>query len=339
MAIETKILGNPGEDNATLLQIDSGSSVELLLFDCGENCLDNLSVSAVQSIDHLFFSHFHMDHVCGFDRFFRLNYNRPEKPVVIWGPPGTIEVIHHRLCGVTWNLHHDQPGVWLVNEIDSGQVRTSRFLTRDAFHSGDVETPVPFNNGLFLEETNFSVSAKFLNHGTIPSLAYRVDEPVRENIDPAQLEASGLPPGPWIRDLKERTGDEGKIEVDGKIYPVKELKKSLLTESSGCSAAYLTDFIVNPGSEEWRDICDWLGGVDTLICEAQFRESDNVLAETHAHMTTKRVGQLAADAGAGELIIQHISRRYDESEWNEMLAEARSIFPQTKFPLSWKLNR
>ncbi|MDF1853769.1 MAG: hypothetical protein P1U85_23260 [Verrucomicrobiales bacterium] len=112
---------------------------------------------------------------------------------------------------------------------------------------------------------------------------------------------------------------------------------SLLTETPGKSAAYLTDFILGRDSDEWGKTCEWLDGVDTLICEAQYRDSDSQLAAKNAHMTTKQVGQLALDAGVGKLIIQHVSRRYDTEQWLEMLEEARSVFPGTSFPDGWNL--
>ena len=95
MAIDYQILGEPGRDNALLATVDSGQSVHRLLFDCGEGCLSALSVSQIAEIECLFFSHFHMDHVAGFDSFARVNWNRPDRPVQVFGPPGTIEIIHH----------------------------------------------------------------------------------------------------------------------------------------------------------------------------------------------------------------------------------------------------
>ena len=83
MAIEWQILGRAGADNALHVVVDSGQSRESFLFDCGEGVLDSLRPGEVQSVAYLAFSHFHMDHVSGFDGFFRLNYNRPDAPVTV----------------------------------------------------------------------------------------------------------------------------------------------------------------------------------------------------------------------------------------------------------------
>ncbi|MEK6237422.1 MAG: hypothetical protein N2C14_22145 [Planctomycetales bacterium] len=77
MSVAFEILGKPGRDNAALFRVNTGQSLSRLLFDCGEGCLSSLSVGEIQAIDDLFFSHFHMDHVCGFDSFSRHNFGRP----------------------------------------------------------------------------------------------------------------------------------------------------------------------------------------------------------------------------------------------------------------------
>ena len=146
MSLSFQILGAAAEDNATLVTIDTGSSSHLLMFDCGEGCLNDLSISNIQSIEGLFFSHFHMDHVCGFDTFFRHNFNRPEGMVRVFGPPGTIDIMEHRFRAYNWNLHHGQAGKWKVtdavvnSEDGTRKLNTATFLTSEAFaHRHDVE--------------------------------------------------------------------------------------------------------------------------------------------------------------------------------------------------------
>ena len=77
MTIHYRILGEPGRDNALLVTVDSGQSQHRLLFDCGEECLSDVAVSHTQDVEGLFFSHFHIDHIAGFDRFLRMNWCRP----------------------------------------------------------------------------------------------------------------------------------------------------------------------------------------------------------------------------------------------------------------------
>ena len=118
MAIQYQVLGLPGRDNALLVTVDTGQSLSRLVFDCGEGVLAQIPVADVQQISGLFFSHFHFDHVAGFDSFFRHNWSRPEGPVRIFGPLGAREIIHHRLQGVTWNLVAGLPGEIHITELD-----------------------------------------------------------------------------------------------------------------------------------------------------------------------------------------------------------------------------
>jgi ribonuclease Z len=98
------VLGEPGRDNALLVRVWTGQANQRLLVDCGEGCLSFLSASEIRSIDALFFSHLHIDHVAEFDSFLRLNFARPDAPVLIYGTEGTTRAIHHRLRGATWRL-------------------------------------------------------------------------------------------------------------------------------------------------------------------------------------------------------------------------------------------
>src|SRR5262249_27743817 len=104
MGLAFRVLGQPGRDNALLVTVDTGKTVSRLLFDCGDGCLNELTFGEVQGIDYLFFSHLHMDHVGGFDTFFRCTYDRTTKPNRIWGPPRTGAIMQHRFQGYMWNL-------------------------------------------------------------------------------------------------------------------------------------------------------------------------------------------------------------------------------------------
>src|SRR5436305_1442493 len=117
MAIQFDVLGGPGDDNALWVEVQTGQSVDRLLFDCGEGCVRHKPVAEVQAVDHLFFSHLHMDHVGGFDSFFRATYNRRDRPNVIWGPPGTAAILQGRFRGYWWNIPHQQPVAWWVRDI------------------------------------------------------------------------------------------------------------------------------------------------------------------------------------------------------------------------------
>jgi ribonuclease Z len=337
MAIEWQILGQAGADNALHVVVDSGQSRESFLFDCGEGVLDFLRPGEVQAVAHLAFSHFHMDHVAGFDGFFRLNYNRPDRPVTVWGPVGTMDLMAHRFRGFVWNLHAEQPGEWIVREIGPTSLGTSRFFTREAFTPPHRQPDQPRQGALLQRGGSWRLEARLLPHGSIDSVAYRLVEAPRQNIDPAAMQRHNYLPGPWLRQVIEatETEEESLVEIAGQSLRVGELRRELLLTTPGESLAYLTDFRLEPGSPAWAELVTWLTGTTTLVCECQYRAEDAPLARQNAHMTADLVGRLAAEAGAGRLVLQHLSRRYSGDEWLEMRNEAKAFFPRTEFPPGW----
>ncbi len=326
-----QVLGRPGDDNSLFVRVESGQRVTRLLFDCGQDCLAGLLVGEVQALDHVLFSHFHMDHISGFDALFRLTYNRPT-PMHLWGPPDASRILHHRFQGFLWNLYADSPGTWYVHEIHAQQIQSFRFEAAEAFATAHPTDPEPFN-GPIIDRPDVSVDALHLNHGT-PSRGYLVREPARLNVDLAQLQTRGLIPGPWLQVLKEadRTAPT-MLEVGGVSYERALLQRELLVETPGQSLAYLTDFRLDEPALE--TLADSIHGCTTLICESQYRAADTALADRNYHLTTTQAARLAQCSEADQLVLFHLSRRYQENAWQEMLAEAQRIFPNTTYPDTW----
>jgi ribonuclease Z len=67
-------------------------------------------------------------------------------------------------------------------------------------------------------------------------------------------------------------------------------------------------------------------GVDALVIESTYLESQADLARSYDHLTAAQAAGLAREAGVGQLILTHISRRYSH---RQVLAEAQAIFPNT----------
>ena len=145
-------------------------------------------------------------------------------------------------------------------------------------------------------------------------------------------------PGPSLQSLNRLSPPETLVEVDGNEHRLGDLRDKLLVTTAGKSLAYLTDFCLEPDSQDWADIATWLNDCDTLVCECQYAQSDSALALRNGHMTADRVGQLANEAGVKELVLQHLSRRYSEEEWAGMKDEAADQFPETSFPPDWNIG-
>lgn len=336
MSIAWRVLGNAGGDNAAYVRIATGQAVHRQLFDCGEGCLTTVEPGEVRAIDHLLFSHLHMDHIGGFDTFFRASYNRPAKPVEVWGPPETIRILHHRFRGFLWNLYEGEPGVWRVHDIYPDRVEAARFDADEAFATAHAEGARARTGQLILDQPAYTVEAFQMDHQT-PSLAYVVRERPRLNVDEGRLAALGLAPGAWLRQVKEWVpGGAAEIAVGGTLHDVERLRAALLVETPGDSLAYLTDFLLDAAAQE--RLTPALHGIRTVICECQYLDEDADLAARNYHMTPSAVATLARRADVGRLILFHVSDRYRRDGWVRMLAEARAIFPQTEFPPEWRIG-
>jgi len=334
MSIQFNVLGEAGRDNALLALVCTGQAVHRLLFDCGDGVLAGLPFAEIQRIDYLFFSHLHMDHVGGFDSFFRCNYNRTVKPNLVWGPPWTGEIMQHRFQGFLWNLYQDREATWRVADVDEQSVAWTRYELSEAFANAYQDGKEEFS-GALLDHPDFTVRAVRLEHLT-PVLGFVAREAPRLNIDVTQLDELGLRPGPWLKEVKSAPAAQTHLEIEGKAYLLAELRACLLRETPGDSVAYLTDFLLDKAA--YKRLLPALAGVRTLVCESAYREAELELARKNYHLTTRQAARLAKEAGVGKLVLMHISDRYPMEEWGEMLGEARDVFPNTVYPAGWGIE-
>lgn len=326
MSIHHQVLGQVFKDNALYVQINSGSQIHNLLFDCGEDCLTVLQPAQIQKIDHLFLSHFHLDHFAGFDTFIRHNYNRETKPAHIWGPEGAADFVQHRLLGFEWNLLTELSTRWIIHEIGKRHITEISLYARERFRRQHRDHRKN-HAGLIYENRDYRVYALHLNH-RITSLGYLVFEQPRKNIHPEALNKLGLQAGPWLDNLKNNSEHgSDQIVVDGKSYEREYLEKLLLRVQPGGSIAYLSDFIFE--ADVLQKQFQNLSGIDICICEAQYLNADRELAATNFHLTAAQAGHVARLLEAKQLALFHFSRRYRAEHLPDFLTQARTVFPQT----------
>ncbi len=332
MPITFHVLGLPGRDNALLVRVDLGQAISRLLFDCGEGCLRDVPVREIQTIECLCFSHFHIDHVGGFDAFFRHNFDRADEPVRVFGPADTIAILHHRLCGVTWNMVEHVPGEYQVTAILPEQLTTALMRTRESFSQVHRSPPQPWSRRIYQRE-GYDLEAMILDHGT-PSIAYQIREWPHRHVNVQRMQQLGLSEGHWLRLLKDASVHRDQsIELQGHNWTVGELQRELLVETPGDRIAYLTDFCLDERSEQ--QLIDWLEGCQTVVCENNFRNADRDLAVRSRHMVSADVGRIAARAHVSDLVVIHVSDRYLPHERQQQLAEVRVAFPAARFPDHW----
>ncbi len=326
MSIRCQILGRPFQDNALFVLLDSGCGQTRFLFDCGMGCLNDLPRRDIQRIDHLCFSHFHFDHVGGFDHFLRFNFHRGPQPVTLWGPPGSLEILHHRLQGYVWNLVSESPGRVQIGEIHHDSLDVARYNVAEGYAEAHRVGSAAFR-GVVAETDTFRLEAFFLDHH-IPSLAYKLTEKNHAVVDLKAVERLGLVPGAWLRDIKNpQVLDSLELILDGRRWTAGYLRSQVLRLAPGESLAFLTDFRLP--IESRAALCDWLEDTDTMVCESHFPHKDAEMAWAKGHITAKQAGELARDASVGKLILFHLSERYRESEAAQFLAEAKEAFPNS----------
>jgi ribonuclease Z len=334
VSIEYHVLGRPGQDNALFVRLHTGQATFRFLFDCGQGCVDSLGRAEIQAIDHIFFSHFHIDHISGFDAFFRATYHRTSQPNVIWGPPEATEVIHARFRGFTWNLQEGVTVHWHIHAIHPDSIERTYADLADGFTQLHLNRTLPFQ-GTLLDEPEFCLEAVPLDHGIV-SIGYVLREKPRLNVDVDGLGALGVEPGPWLQTIKRPpVPHEPPVVIGGKTFGADELRGRLLRETPGESIAYLSDMLMTDAVR--KRLAELVRGCSTLVCESTYRGEDTALAERNFHLTSRQAAELAREAGVGRLVLIHLSDRYQPEEWLALLEEAREIFPVTSFPDHWKI--
>lgn len=144
------------------LYIDFLFEKRAILFDLGD--LHALPARKILRVSQAFVSHTHMDHFIGFDRMVRILLNR-EKQLQLFGPPGFIEQVEHRLASYTWNLVDTFTAGFAIaaTEFDGGELRSARFRCRNRF-TREGETVSPVTDGILLDEETFRVRGAVLDH-------------------------------------------------------------------------------------------------------------------------------------------------------------------------------
>ncbi len=314
--------GDPG------LYIDFMFDRRAILFDLGD--LAPLSSRQLLKISHVFVSHTHMDHFVGFDALLRVLLGR-EKVLHLFGPPGFLDRVEHKLGAYTWNLVAGYASEFVVRATavyPDGNTRTADFRGHDGFRRGP-ETAAARSGGILLDEETFRVRCSILDH-KIPCLGFALEEKLHVNIWKSGLERLGLPVGPWLRELKSAVArgepDETVILV-GPVGPAGVRLGTLRTEAlrlvPGQKITYVTDVVYHP--ENAAAILDLARDADWLFLEATFARDEEARAAEKYHLTTAQAGRLAREAGARRLVPFHFSPKYAD-EADRLAQEAQAAF-------------
>jgi len=308
--------GDPG------LYVDFLFERRALLFDLGD--LSPLAARQLLKVTHAFVSHTHMDHFAGFDALLRLFLGR-DKVLHLFGPPGFIDRVEHKLAGYTWNLVANYENNFIVRTSEVSPehgLETAEFHSRSGFRRETAMAPAG-PSSMLLDEETFHVRAAFLDH-QIPCLAFALEEKFHVNVWKSGLEELGLPTGPWLRDLKAAVarGEPPETPVtvrwreDGALrersVSLGELREKVLRIVPGQKIAYVTDAGYTP--ENAAAIVDLARGADALFIETAFTHEEERRAAEKYHLTARQAGELARAAEVKRLIPFHFSPKHSEEE-------------------------
>jgi ribonuclease Z len=313
-----QLVNDPFGDPA--LYVDFLFERRALLFDLGD--LTPLPARKLLRLSHVFVSHTHMDHFAGFDRLLRLCLGR-ERELTLYGPPGFVDQVGHKLAAYTWNLVHNYPADFtlMAAELHADQsLRRARFHCRTRFQREPLD-PVAVADGILLDEESFFVRAVLLDHD-IPCLGFALEEKLHMNVWKNRLQELSLPTGPWLKELKhlvrQQAPDDTPLQIHWRdhsgeherIESVGRLRDEVLQIVPGQKIAYVVDAVYH--AENALRITQLAHQADSLFIECVFLNEDVERAAARFHLTARQAGTLARAAGAKHLVPLHFSPRYSD---------------------------
>lgn len=315
-----RLVNDPFGDPA--LYIDFLFERRAVLFDLGD--LSPLSARQLLKVDHAFVSHTHMDHFVGFDAVLRLLLGR-EKTLSLFGPPGFLDRVEHRLASYTWNLVANYESDFVIRATEIGPRSSAEFHTRSGFRREPVPS-LPLEDGVLVDEETFQVRTAVLDHG-IPCLAFALQEKLHVNVWKSGLEELGLPTGPWLREVKYAAlrgePDSTLFHANGREVSLGELRDKVLRVVPGQKVAYVTD--VGWSESNAAAIVDLARGADVLFIESAFLHEEERRAAEKRHLTSRQAGLLAREAGAKRIVPFHFSPKHQDDE-ERLLRETLEAF-------------
>jgi ribonuclease Z len=143
---------------------------------------------------------------------------------------------------------------------------------------------------------------------TVPSVAYCFKEKDKWNVDEGKLKALGFKRGPWVKKLKK----DGKADVEGKTVRLEDVGYV----KEGLKVVYSGD------TEPCDNVLRMSKDASLLIHDGTFVEED---VGRKAHASVEGAATLAKKAGVKNLVLTHISRRYQDTK--EIEEKVQKIFP------------
>jgi ribonuclease Z len=260
------------------------------LVDCGEGTQRQILKSGLgfKRLDHILLTHGHLDHILGLGGLLStfMRWEAIEKMEIYGGRP-TLE-------------------------------RVQDLIYKVVLRGAKPPMPIKFVDvrpGCVLQDQHFELTAFPVTHrGASGCYGYVFREKSRRPFLDDQAEALGVPRGP---ERKLLVSGQSLTLPDGRVITPDEV---LGPVEHGASLAVVGD------AGRTDDLVEAVRGVDALVIEATYLNEEAEMAAQFGHLTATQSAALARQAGVGQLILTHVSRRYHEKD---ILAEAQGVFPAT----------
>jgi ribonuclease Z len=268
---------------------------ETMLFDCGEGTQRQMMRYGVSfTFREIFFTHFHSDHFLGVTGLLR-----------------TLGLLN-----IFGGAERD-PGEGITLYGPRGAKR----ILEDALRLGIERTKFPvaiveLAAGDVLKRKDYDL-VTFATEHRAESIGYALVEQIRlGRFNPEKARELGIPEGPlW-----------GKIHK-GETITLEDGRRVAPAELVGAPRAGRR-VVISGDTRPCAALRDIARDADLLVHEATFSHEDADRAAETGHSTAREAAELARQANVRRLVLTHISPRYSR-EAPELLAEARSVFPET----------
>jgi len=257
-----------------------------ILIDCGEGTQMQIRKYSIrfQRISHILISHLHGDH--------------------FFGLVGLLSTMHllGRDRGITIYGPEELEGI-IRSQLEIAGARLDFDLAFVRLNGKEAK--------LIFEDNLIEIHTFPLKH-RIPTKGFVIREKIKERrLISEAIKGSGL----LIEHLPKLKRGENVVDEKGNEFDFEDFT---LPPRPSYAYAFCSD------TKYDESIVPYIQGVSVLYHEATFTEKDSDRAKATFHSTAKQAATIAAKAGVGQLLLGHVSARYDTIDTH--LEEAKMHF-------------